>query len=171
MRSELVQFLTKLWKGQLTKTRSGFGSLIVLKRKIWFDQIVSSSRIAALADRAYQSSDGQHALQSIASRAVSIPEEWFSEDKRIWSDKEAYLKIFSEILDALDKFLTIEKTVGWTKFEPGALAKRLKQAKVGPWRLLDELSRGTNVEGILRREQIISQDTTEPRQPIGGIRK
>jgi hypothetical protein len=160
MPEEFVKFLTQLWKDQLAKARGGFGSLIVLERKIWFDQILSSGRIATLADRAYQSFDGQRALEAISSRAVSIPEEWVFEDKRNWSDKEAYLKIFNEILDALDKFLTNEKTVGWRTFTPGAFAKRVKRPKVGPWRLLQELSRGGSVAGVLNRESVPSLRTT-----------
>jgi hypothetical protein len=107
----------------------------------------------------------------MARRAVSIPEEWFSEEKRIWSDKEAYLSIFREILDKLDNFLTIEKTVRRTEFESGAFAKRLKRSKGGPWRFLHSWVRSGSVAGVLEQVQVpIFRTQPTPGNLLGQLR-
>ena len=153
MPSEFVKFVTTLWNHQYAEGCRSFSRGMIEDRKIYFDRILSNVDLARLATRGYETLPGQKVLQAMVAEAVCIPECWQLDDKRSWSDRETYLRLFGNILTDLGKFLNIEtsgapSTRGthgeyvpvWTEFEPGASA-RAARTHLGSSTLLEELSK------------------------------
>jgi hypothetical protein len=153
MPPQFVNFVTDLWKRQYTNGCRTFTRELIIDRKVSFDRLLSTAALVTLVTRAYETDSGCKALQAMVKEAVCIPECWHSLDKRMWGDKETYLRHFESLLRDLEEFLNIE-TVGapwttdpdgnvvqlWTEFKSRAMT-RTARSTLGKSKLLRELSR------------------------------
>jgi hypothetical protein len=130
--------------GKAEKRRSGkVRHAAIEERKVVFDDILANSRVARLAKLGYQTEEGRAALHSITTRAVSIPQEWRSEDKRSLRDKEAHIDLFLAALDQMNEFLNVEQTSAWMQFSPSSrLSRRVRRSgPMGAGRVINTLAR------------------------------